>query len=410
VSTSSREIGIGLIGAGWMGTVHSTSYRRVPVHFPEHDSLARLVIAADDSEQRARWAAETLGYEHWTTNWREVIEHPEVEAVSICTPNFLHREMAVAAANGGKHFWGEKPLGSTPEETALIADAVAQAGVVTMIGLSYRQAPAVRHAKALLDSDALGDINHFRTQFLASYAASANVALSWRFSHRFAGAGIIADLGSHAIDLAHFLLGPIVRVSATSAIVIPRRPYVPMGTGTHFSAVEGPTELGDVDNEDWAAALIEFESGLKGMLEASRVTVGADARYAFEVSGTRGAAAWNFERMNELELYSLGGSGDGGMTRVRMGPQHPDFRRFQPGPGIAMGFDDLKVIEASLFLESVADGEQREPGVREMLLAAKVADAISRSCRSGTWEEVRTRPMSSIRSTNAVLDSPPRVP
>jgi predicted dehydrogenase len=379
-----REIGIGLLGVGWMGEVHSTSYRRVAIHFPECEGRARLVVAADEADERARAAAERLGYERSTTDWREVIDDPEVEAVSICAPNFLHREMAVAAAEAGKHFWGEKPLGALPEDTLAIAEAAERAGVRTIVGLNYRNPPAVQHAKRLLDDGALGEPNHFRMQFLASYSANPRGALSWRFSRELAGHGILSDLGSHAVDLAQFLLGPIVRVSGTSAILIPRRPRVAMGTGTHFSVVEGEAELGDVENDDWCAALVEFESGLRGTIELSRVTVGAEARYRFEINGTEGAVAWDFERMNELDVYR-----DGGYARVLMGPSHPDFAHFQPGQGIPMGYDDLKVIEAFRFLQSVADGKQREPGVREMAAAARVIDAIARSCETGVWEKVR---------------------
>jgi predicted dehydrogenase len=379
-----KEIGIGLLGVGWMGEVHSTSYARVPIHFPDAEGRARLVIAADEVEERAQAAAEKLGYESSTTDWREVIAHPNVDAVSICAPNFMHREMAIAAAEAGKHFWGEKPLGALPEDTVAIERAVEAAGVRTIVGLNYRNPPAVQYAQQLIAEGELGDVNHFRMQFVASYSANPRGALSWRFSRALSGHGILSDLGSHAIDLAMFLCGPIVRTTSTSAILIPERPKVQMGSGTHFSVVEGDVELGPVENEDWCAALIEFESGLKGTIELSRAMVGGDARYWFEVNGTRGAVAWNFERMNELEHYR-----DGGYARELMGPAHPDFARFQPGTGIPMGYDDLKVIEAYRFLQSIADGQQREPGVREIAATARVLDAIARSFTSGAWEEVR---------------------
>jgi predicted dehydrogenase len=379
-----KEIGIGLLGVGWMGEVHSTSYARVPIHFPDAEGRARLVIAADEVEERAQAAAEKLGYESSTTDWREVIAHPNVDAVSICAPNFMHREMAIAAAEAGKHFWGEKPLGALPEDTVAIERAVEAAGVRTIVGLNYRNPPAVQYAQQLIAEGELGDVNHFRMQFVASYSANPRGALSWRFSRALSGHGILSDLGSHAIDLAMFLCGPIVRTTSTSAILIPERPKVQMGSGTHFSVVEGDVELGPVENEDWCAALVEFESGLKGTIELSRAMVGGDARYWFEVNGTRGAVAWNFERMNELEHYR-----DGGYARELMGPAHPDFARFQPGTGIPMGYDDLKVIEAYRFLQSIADGQQREPGVREIAATARVLDAIARSFTSGAWEEVR---------------------
>jgi predicted dehydrogenase len=383
-----REIGIGLLGVGWMGEVHSTSYRRVGIHYPECDARARLVVAADEVEERARGAAEKLGYEEWTTDWREVLTHPDVDAVSITAPNFLHREMALAAAEAGKHFWGEKPLGRFPWETVEIAEAAERAGVRTIVGLNYRNPPAVEHARELIADGTLGEIHHFRMLYLASYSANPNVALSWRFARDRSGYGILADLGSHAVDQAQFLLGPIRRTTATSAILIPKRPKPVPGTGTHFSVVEGDAELGDVDNEDWVAALVDFESGVKGTIELSRVAVGADARYWFEANGTRGAVAWNFERMNELQVHLPLESGDAGYARVVMGPPHAEFRRFQPGPGIGMGYDDLKAIEAYRFLQSIADGRQREPGVREIAAAARVLAAMARSFESGAWEDV----------------------
>jgi predicted dehydrogenase len=383
-----REIGIGILGVGWMGELHTASYARVRHHYPELDVVPRLVMAADDVEARARLAAERLGYERWTTDWREVVEHPEVEAVSITAPNHMHREMAVAVARAGKHFWGEKPLGRFPAETAEIAAAVEEAGILTTVGLNYRHAPAVLHARDLIRGGTLGEIGHYRSQFLAAYSANPQGALSWRFLRDQAGLGILGDLMSHAADLAQFLLGPIRRVTAAEATLIPRRPKPLPGAGTHFSVAAGG-ELGDVENEDWVAAIVEFASGLKGTLEASRVAVGPEARYAFEANGTRGAAAWDFERMNELRVHLPLESGDAGWSTVLMGPQHPHFARFLPGPGLPMGFNELKVIEAYLFLSSLADGRQREPGVREMLATAQVLDAMQRSFASGAWENVR---------------------
>ena len=383
-----REVGIGLLGVGWMGELHTASYRRVKDHYAECGAVPRLVITADEVEARARQGAEKLGYEEWTTDWREVIAHPDVEAVSITAPNFMHVEMATAAAAAGKHFWGEKPLGRFPSETAEIAAAAEAAGVRTIVGLNYRHAPAVKRAKDLIESGDLGDVNHFRAHFLAGYASHPLGALSWRFSRELAGLGVLADLGSHAVDLAQYLLGPITGVSAQAATLIERRPKVAMGTGTHFSVVEDGAEFGEVENEDWVASLVEFESGLKGVIEMSRVIIGPDCRYAFEANGTRGAVAWDFERMNELEVHLPLPSGDAGYSTVYMGPQHPEFAHFVPGPGIAMGFNDLKVTEAYLFLQSVVDGEQREPGVRDILAAAKVLAAMERSFESGAWETV----------------------
>lgn len=381
-----RTIGIGLVGVGWMGRVHSIAYRRARDHFPDCAGVARLVVAADDDAERAQAAVAQLGYERSTGDWREVVAAPEVEAVSIAAPNRLHREVAIAAAEAGKHLWIEKPVGRLPAETAAVAAAVERAGVRSLVGFNYRHAPAVRHSRTLIESGAIGTVDHFRSQWIAAYAADPRGALSWRFLAEDAGLGILGDLGSHAVDLAQYLLGPIESVTARTQTIVEERP-VPSGAGTHFAVVEdGPTAT--VENEDAVWSIVRFASGVTGTLEASRVAMGPQARYAFEVHGSGGALAWDFERMNELQVFDASVAGDAGYARVLMGPQHEPFGRFQPGPGLPMGYDDLKVIEAVQFLESVVDGQQREPGVTEALAAAKVIAAMERSAASGLWELV----------------------
>ena len=381
-----RSIGIGLVGVGWMGRVHSAAYRRVRDHYPNCAGIARLVVASDQDEARARQAVDELGFEEWHVDWRDVIAHPEVEAVSVTAPNRLHREVALAAAAAGKHVWIEKPAGRLPHETAEIAEAVGAAGIRSLVGFNYRHAPAVQHARTLIESGALGVVDHFRSQWVAAYAASPLGALTWRFRREEAGLGVLGDLGSHAVDLAQYLLGPIVSVTARTETVVADRP-LPAAAGTHFALVEGG-ELAPVENEDVVWSIARFECGVTGTIEASRVAVGPQARYAFEVHGSRGAVAWDFERMNELSIFLPLENGDAGYARVLMGPRHAPFGHFQPGPGLPMGYDDLKVIEAALFLQSVVDGEQREPGMREALAAARAIAAMQRSAESGSWEPV----------------------
>lgn len=381
-----RTVGIGLVGVGWMGQLHSVAYRRCRDHFPDCAGVARLVVAADEDPERAAAAVERLGYERAVEDWHLVVEDPEVEAVSIATPNRLHRDVAVAAARAGKHVWVEKPVGRFPAETAEVGDAVAAAGVRSLVGFNYRHAPAVRHARELIASGALGEIDHFRSQWIAAYAADPRGVLSWRFLRDEAGLGILGDLGSHAVDLAQCLLGPIETVTARTETVVRERP-LPTGAGTHFALVEGGPRA-PVENEDVAWSIVRFASGVTGTIEASRVAVGPQARYAFEAHGSQGALAWDFERMNELQLFRPDDAGDAGYARVLMGPRHEPFGRFQPGPGLPMGYDDLKVIEAARFLESIVDGAQREPGVREALAAARVVAAMARSAASGQWEPV----------------------
>jgi predicted dehydrogenase len=214
---SPRPVGIGLVGAGWMGSLHSESLRRVPAHFPECAGAARLVAVADESPARAEAAAHAHGYARWSLDWRAVLDDPEVEAVCIAAPNHLHRPVALAAIERHRHVWLEKPAGRSAAETAEIAEAAERAGIVTTVGLNYRHAPVVRHARALIDSGELGRVDGFRVAFLAGYAASPQGALSWRFSRELAGLGVLGDLGSHAVDLVQFLLGPVACATARTS-------------------------------------------------------------------------------------------------------------------------------------------------------------------------------------------------
>lgn len=371
-----------------MGRLHTRSYRRVRDHFPECRAEPRLVIAADELPARARSASDELGYALSSTDWRDVIGHPEVDVVSITGPNHVHHALAIAAADAGKHFWAEKPLGRYPSETAEIAAAAEAAGIVTTVGFNYRQAPAVQHARELISSGQLGAVRNYRGYFLVDYASSPETALTWRFLRSSAGLGVLGDLMSHVVDMAVFLGGAITEVCAQTAIEIPRRPIPQSQGGGHFTHAGG-SAMGEVENEDYAASLVRFATGAHGTLEVSRVTVGPRCRIGFDIHGTRGAMSWDFERMNELDLHLPGlSSGDIGYTRVVIGPQHGDFAHFQPGPGIPMGYDDLKVSEAHTFLESVMDGEHRSPSVLDARSMAEVVFAMQASRDAGRWQGV----------------------
>jgi predicted dehydrogenase len=381
-----RQVGIGVIGMGWMGRVHSAAYRRVLEHFPDLGLRPRLLVAADVSADR-RAHAERVGFERTTDDWRAVIDDPAVAVVNVTLPNAMHREVAVAALEAGKHVWVEKPVGLGLEDTAAVAEAARAARGVTGVGFCYRFAPAVQHARELIAQGAIGTVNHYRAVFLADYANRPDAAASWRFQRAAAGSGALGDLMAHVVDLTHHLVGPITRLSGRTATLIPQRPRQ-TGEGTHFSRVVSD-DLVDVENEDWAAALCELESGAVGSLEASRVVVGPRVGLRFEAHGTTGALTWELERMNELRRFQLSDDGDEGYTTIQAGPAHPDYAAFQPGAGVPMGYDDLRVLEARNFLASVRDGEQREPGVEEMLTTARVLSAIERSEISRAWEEAR---------------------
>jgi predicted dehydrogenase len=383
--------GIGLISVGWMGKLHTRAYQAVPQVYPELKIRPRLVHAADTAADRAGYAREVLGYARASTDYREVLADPDVDVVSICAPNMLHREIGVAAARAGKPFWIEKPVGRDAGETAEVAAAARAAGVTTSIGYNYRHVPAVERIRELIAAGRLGRVTNVRAVFFNSYAAEPNGALSWRFRREEAGSGALGDLLSHVVDLMQYVVAPITEVSSLLSTVYAQRPILPMGSGTHFAVIENG-EMGEVENDDYVAALVRFSAGAVGTLEASRVSVGPQCALGFEIYGTDGSAIWNFEQMNELRLC-LGRDGDnGGYTTVLGNATLGDYGRFQPGPGNSMSYDDLKVIEAKKFLVAAGGGERRNSTIEEAHADAQVIAATAASARDGAWHKVAPVP------------------
>jgi predicted dehydrogenase len=384
-----KEINIGVIGMGWMGTVHSRSYAAIKDKFFDKGILPRLIICADNVPERGEEAKIRFGFEETTTDWMAVINHPEVEVVNITSPNFLHREMTLAALEAGKHVMCEKPIGVLPEDVAVVYKAAQEAGVMTFTGLNYRWAPLVQYAKKMIDSGQLGEITNYYGRFFAMYASDPLGQLSWRFLKEKAGTGALGDLMPHAADMAYFLAGPMKRIFSTKETMIKQRPLPVPGRGTHFSRGEPDDPKGDVTNEDYVAASIEFANGARGTIEISRAIFGPKVENRFEIYGTKGAIKWNFETMDEMEVYLPDGSPErDGFVRMYASPDMPFYGRFQPGPANNMSYDDLKVIEMFHFLKSVADGEQGEPSFTSAYEFAKAHDAMMRSWESGAWEDV----------------------
>jgi len=388
-TSTNREIGVGLISVGWMGRLHSRAYQALPWVYPELGLRPRLVHAADTAADRVAYARDILGYRKASSDYRDVLADPEVEVVSICAPNALHHQIGLAAAEAGKPFWIEKPVGRTVKETVAVAAAARAAGVVTSIGYNYRHAPAVEHSRELIASGALGRITNVRAVFFSGYGAEPKGALSWRFQRELAGSGALGDLLSHVVDLMQYVVGPMVEVTALTSTIYTERPILPMGSATHFAVIENG-ELGPVENEDYAAALVRFADdgrgvGAVGTLEASRTIVGPQCGLGFEIYGTDGSLVWNFERMNELRLCLGRGGPHQGYTTVLGNAQLGDYARFQPGPGIGMGYDDLKVIEAKKFLVAVTGGERRNSTVEDAHAVAEVIAAAAASAASAEY-------------------------
>ena len=381
-----EPLGVAVAGFGWMGRVHTQAYARVLHHFPQLAVAPQLVAVADEVPGRSEEAAAQFGFTKPTRDWREVAADPEIAAVSIAAPNFLHREIGVAMAQAGKHIWIEKPVGLTTADATAVADAASAAGVQSAVGFNYRNAPAVSAARDLINSGELGSITHARIRLFSDYAAHPEGALSWRFERERGGSGVLGDLASHGVDLARYLLGDINSLVSDTATFLTERARPTGATSGHARATGG--ELGPVENEDYVAALLRFASGARGVLEASRVAVGEQNNYGFEIHGTTGAVFWDFRRMNELGVSTGGAYGDQPVSTLYVGPGHGDYAAFQPGAAIAMGYDDLKVIEAHNFLRSIADGTPHGTTLADAVRSGIALDAMARSAETGAWTEV----------------------
>ena len=392
MTTTLPRIGVAVIGFGWMGQAHSRSYARMASLFPDRAAEVDLIVCSDPLASRREEAVRSFGFRTSTDDPLAAINHPDVHAVIVCTPNMFHEELAVAAAKAGKHVFCEKPVGGTPEQTIRTAAAARAAGVITGVGYNYRWAPLVQYAKSLIESGALGTITNYRGRFFSMYGSDPLGLLSWRFEHDGAGYGVSSDILSHSIDLAHMLNGPITEVVGLRHTFITDRPMPrPDSGGTHYDRGAPGDPTGPVTNEDYAGCFVRFANGSIGAFEASRAIVGPQSQMAFEIYGTKGSIMWNLETMNEMRIFlaERGGNLHDGYTTVYAGDRYPFHGNFVPGDANSIGYEDLKAIECLQFANAIANGSQHQPGFTEAVAYVNVQSALIRSWESGAWERVR---------------------
>ena len=381
-------IGIGVIGFGWMGQTHSRAYRSIPTYFPDAGIKPELVMVADTIADRTRLAVEDFGFLAATEDWKEVIADPRVDVVDITAPNALHQELAESAAAAGKHIFCEKPVGIEPAATAAIELAARDADVITGCGYNYRWAPLVQYTRRLIQERRFGDLTHYRGRFFSMYGRDRLGLLSWRYLQDEAGYGVLSDIMSHAIDMAQFLCGPISRVVSVKDIFVKERPLPTPGAGTHYESGEPGDPTGAVTNEDYVGALVQFANGVRGTLEVDRSIFGPQSSMAFELNGSKGAAAWDHEKLNQLQLYLPEEQPVDGFVEVLGGDAFPHQGNIVPGGGNSIGYEDMKIIEALEFLESVTVGRRHRPDFGDALATASVAATMVRSWESERWEDV----------------------
>ena len=371
-----RELGIGLIGTGFMGKAHAFAYRAALAAFPDIPA-PRLEIIADVDEAAASKAAHQYGFARATTDWRAVISDPAVDVVSITTPNTLHKEMALAAIATGKHVHCEKPLSPSLSDSLAMVEASEKAGVITQVGFNYIKNPLLKRARDMVAAGTLGEITGFRGIHAEDYMHDPESPYSWRIDPA-GGPGVIADLGSHIIGMARFLLGPITEVSADVRTVVRSRPVA-----------RGATEKREVLVDDVARILVSFSRGCGGTIEANWIATGRKMQLGFELTGEKGSLVFTQERLNELLYYKADSRiGQNGYVRIEAGPEHPPYGQFCVAGGHQLGFNDLKTIEIGEFLQAIAAGKAAGPDFREAYEIQKVVEAAIASSQSRTWTRV----------------------
>jgi predicted dehydrogenase len=371
-----KELGIGLIGTGFMGKAHAFAYRAAHAAFPEAP-VPVLRTVADVSAEAAARAAGQYGFAASTGDWRQLVADPAIDVVSITTPNAFHKEMALAAIAAGKHVHCEKPLAPTLADSLAMLEAAERAGVVTQVGFNYVKNPLLTLARDLIEAGELGEITGFRGIHAEDYMHDPEAPWTWRIDPS-GGPGVIADLGSHIVGMARFLLGPIAEVSADVRTVVPTRPVA-----------RGATERRDVRVDDVARMLVNFERGCGGTIEANWVATGRKMQLGFELYGSKGSLAFTQERLNELLLYRAGADArTGGFVRLEAGPQHHPYGQFCIAGGHQLGFNDLKTIEMGEFLLAIAQGIRTRTDFREACEIQKVVEAAIASSTSRRWVKV----------------------
>ncbi|MBI1773758.1 MAG: Gfo/Idh/MocA family oxidoreductase [Proteobacteria bacterium] len=378
-ASAPRPIGIGLLGSGFIARCHVYAYHAMPVAFPECGGQPVLELVCDVSEERAEAAARRFGFRRWTTDPSALIKDEAVDVVDICFPSQQHMRLATAAIKAGKHVYCEKPVGLDWHEARALAGLAAKARVKSLVGYNYIRIPLVGFAKRLIEAGAIGRPLSFRGCHNEDYLADPAHPFTWRCERRIAGrAGALGDLGGHIVSIARHLMGEVVAVTGEAKTVIAARPVAP-----------GSKRTRPVENDDEARFLVRFAGGAGGMIETSRIAWGRKMDISFEITGTEGAIRFAGERMNQIELYQKGDSGDRqGFKTVLAGPDHPPYGNFIPAPGHGLGFNDLKVIEVAELMGLVAERRAAGPDFAEAAEISRVIAAVLRSSRERRWVRI----------------------
>ena len=372
-----KQVKIGLIGANWMGSFHSIGMTNVRQAY--HDVEPVFEIVADVNENAAKLAAERFGYKKVSTDWHDVVNDPAVDLVIIATPNFTHAEITIAAAAAGKHILCEKPMANTLADGKAMVDAVAQAGVKSLVDFIYTKCPANIYAKELMQSGKLGDFVTFRGEFDCSYCADPSTPAAWRQLAEFAGTGALGDLTAHIVSLSDMIVGKkIDSVLASWDIVFPTRPD---GRDTSKTV--------DIDTDDQIYVIVKYEDGRLGTMSSSRVSVARPDSLSYELQGTKGAVKFDLTHINDLQYYSVdSGKAERGYKTIKGNVEHGDYKHFCATDELGISYGDVMAIQAHDILTAIVDGHDIGIDIAYGHYVDSVMAAMALSAKEGRWVKV----------------------
>ena len=362
------NIGIGIIGGGYMGKAHAVAYSSVGAVFGTRLRPQLEMVCATSAESAEKYRA-AYGFARGTDDWRQVVDDPKVEAVVIAGPQSIHREIACAAFAHGKPVFCEKPLGASLDDSRAMVAAAEASGAINMVGFNYIRTPAAQFVRDMLRDGRIGQVTCFRAEHTEDFLADPAAPATWRTEGR--ENGNMGDLSPHIINCAHAMMGPISEINAMIETVHDNRGGVP------------------VTNDDQAQMMVRFESGVMGHLFVSRIATGRKMGYAYQIDGTEGAIRFDGEDQNAVWLYLRDGpEAEQGFRKILTGPAHPDYLPFCQGPGHGTGYQDQIIIEAKDFLTAIETGQQVWPTFAEGMEVNRVVTAAHASNDNRTWVRV----------------------
>lgn len=377
-----KEIRIGLIGCGFMGRTHSNGYKRIPNFFPDLQYTPVMKAVCSRTEETVKAFAQQWGYESYETDWKALIARDDIDAVDICVPNNMHKEIAIAAAEAGKMVLCEKPLSRNLEEGKQMVEAVRKAGVKNTIWYNYRRLPAVTLAKQIIESGKLGKIFHYRSNFLQDWTINENLPQGgrafWRMDANAAGSGVTGDLLAHCIDLAMWLNGGIEDVSSVTEIFVKERKHEDTG------------HLEEVKIDDACIFHCHFANGSLGLFESTRYARGHKALFTFEINGEHGSLKWDLHDLNRLEYFNnTDDSNVKGWRSIHVTDGDQPYMDKWWVPGLSIGYEHSFVHQAADFFKSLESGEDCHPTFADALQTQRVCEAVIDSAKDRQWKDTQ---------------------